>query len=70
MSRFSYVDDSIGFEDEDYSSDRFRLSWPLNEVALFSALNSYMTVDDIAEEYGVSTDDVIELCERYQLDWD
>ncbi|TNE62652.1 MAG: hypothetical protein EP335_11720 [Alphaproteobacteria bacterium] len=46
----------------------FQPRWPVNEVVLGAALNSGLSPEQIAREFGVSVADVLELCDEFDLE--
>lgn len=65
----SFYDDGIGLDYDDFSSRSFDIRWPVSEVILAAALDRGKSLDSIARQYGVGVDDVMELCDVYDLDF-
>ncbi|UTW58758.1 hypothetical protein KFE96_00175 [Kordiimonas sp. SCSIO 12603] len=68
MPHSSDYDDEIGLDFDDSPSRFFEVRWPVSEVVLSTALNSGRSLETIADTYGVSVSEVIDLCEIYDLD--
>ncbi|NVJ97959.1 MAG: hypothetical protein HWE25_07400 [Alphaproteobacteria bacterium] len=68
MAVSHFYDDGIGLDYDDFTSRSFELAWPVSEVVLASAIDSGKSLNSIARQYDVGLDEVIELCELYDLD--
>ncbi len=70
MSTPKKYNDNEWLEEIDETTNSIHSEWPISEGMLMKSLDSYMMVEDIAEEYSVSVSEVIDLCEKYDLDYE
>jgi len=53
--------------DLNQSANHFASKWPVSEVVLLNALNTGLSAADLAERFGVTVEDVVRLCDEYDL---
>ncbi len=53
--------------DLNQAANHFTGKWPVSEVVLLNALNTGHSADDIANRFGVTVEDVVRLCDEYDL---